>query len=202
MSEKDLSTDAAVPSTGPICAQCEKALAVEEAVAAGGRQFCQNCYAELRLVLERAAYASSVDVNYPMAAVGAVVGGAAGALVWWGFTVLTHIAFGLVAVAIGYLAGHGAMRMAGNKRTVGLQALAAGAAVASFVVASYLVNMTLINEHLAKQGETWRLGFPPESLAQGYQVVSVGFGLMDVVFLVIVISQAWAIPRPLRIPTA
>ena len=203
MSESKLSADTAgTGTTTPTCAQCEKPIAAEEMVVAGGRQFCPSCYAELRVVLERAAYASSVDVNYPLAAIGAVLGGAAGALVWWGFTVVTHIAFGLVAVAIGYLAGHGAMRLAGNKRTVALQALAAGVAAASFVVASYLVNMTLINQQLAKDGESWRLGFPPESLAQAYQVVALGFGLMDVVFLVIVISQAWSIPRPLRIPQA
>jgi hypothetical protein len=202
MNDSERSADVSTVPAASTCAQCDRPIDAGEAIEAGGRRFCAGCYAELRTMLERAARASSVDVNYPMAAVGAMLGGAAGALVWWGFTVLTHVAFGLVAVAIGYLAGHGAVRLAGNKRTVALQGLAATLAAASFFVASYLVNMTLINEYLAKEGKAFRIGFPPGSLAQGYQVVATGFGIMDVVFLFIVVQQAWSIPRPLRIPRA
>ena len=83
-----------------------------------------------------------MTVNYPMAVAGAILGGALGTLAWWGFTALTHIAFGLVAVAIGFLVGHGAMRFADGKRTVGLQVLAVGVAAVCFIVATYLVNIS------------------------------------------------------------
>src|SRR5439155_53586 len=83
----------------------------------------------------------------------AVLGGAAGALAWWGFTVLTEISFGLVAVVIGFLAGHGAVRFAGGKRGTGLQAIAVTVGALSFLVAAYLVNMTFINQTLQQRGE-------------------------------------------------
>src|SRR5213083_213742 len=120
---------------------------------------------------------------YPSGAIGAVLGGIAGALLWWGFTVVTHISFGLVAVAIGFLVGQGAVRFAGGKRSRGLQVLAVGVAFASFAVATYLVNMTFFNQAAAHQGAAQRISFPPTSATMLFVVLSAGFGLMDVVFL-------------------
>ncbi|HUK62520.1 MAG TPA: hypothetical protein VLV15_04275, partial [Dongiaceae bacterium] len=162
--------------------------------------FCRSCYETLRQQLESTIQQMSADIPYPAAAVGAVLGGAAGALLWWGFTVVTHIAFGLVAVAIGFLVGHGAVRFAGGKRSQGLQLLAVGVALASFAVATYLVNMTFINAALVKQGGTHHVPFPPTSGAMAFSVLSAGFGLMDVVFLAITLWEAWKIPMPLRLP--
>ena len=139
------------------------------------------------------------NVNYPMAALGAVLGGAAGVLAWWGFTVLTGIGFGLVAVAIGFLVGHGAARGAGGKRSVGLQVLAVVIGAVSFLVAAYLVNMTFINQALAEQGRPFRVPFPPTSPVMFYNVLAVNFGIMKLVFLAIVAYEAWIIPRPVRL---
>ncbi|HKQ62368.1 MAG TPA: hypothetical protein VJS92_13835 [Candidatus Polarisedimenticolaceae bacterium] len=182
------------------CAQCATTLTPETRIASGGRVFCSACYASLRAELEQAVSAMSRDVNYAGAFLGALLGGAAGALAWWGFTAMTHIALGLIAVGIGFLVGHAVVRFSGGKRTAGLQALSVGVAVASFLVASFLVNMTLINEVLAQRGDTQRVSFPPASLEQGFTVLSAGFGVMDLVFLAIVIYEAWKIPRPLKLP--
>ena len=192
--------DAAPPAAPETCARCERTLSESDRVPAGDRVFCRSCYETLRMELEQAVNAMSTGINYPMAAVGALLGGALGAAVWWGFTVLTHIAFGLIAVAIGFLAAHGAGRFAGNKRSGGLQLLAIGASILSFFAASYLVNMTFLNQELVRRGETWRLGVVPASVGQFLSVVSLGFGLMDLVFLAIVVYQAWSIPRPLKLP--
>jgi hypothetical protein len=142
----------------------------------------------------------STDVNYAQAAIGATLGGVAGALAWWGFTVLTHFTFGLFAIAIGYLVGHGTVRFAGGKRSRGLQALAIAVSLLSYLVATYLVNMTFINQALAGQGESFRVGIPPQSLGLFVRVVTVGAGAMDLVFLAIVIYEAWKIPRPVALP--
>jgi len=144
----------------------------------------------------------SQDINYPLATLGAVLGGAVGALAWWGFTVLTEIGFGLVAVVIGFLAGHGAVRFAGGKRSAGLQAIAVTAGALSFLVAAYLVNMTFINQALQQRGETWRIPFPPHSVDMFYRVLAVNFGLMKLVFLAIVVYEAWVIPRPPKLDLA
>jgi hypothetical protein len=187
-------------TTSTTCARCEKTLTESDRIEASGRLYCRACYQTLRYQLQQAVGTLSKDVNYPLAVIGAVLGGVVGTLIWWGFTVLTNIAFGLVAVAIGFLVGHGAMRFAGGKRTTGLQVLAILIATISFFAATYLVNMTFINQELVKRGEAWRIPFPPSNLQVFYRVVAAGFGLMDVVFLAIVVWQAWAIPRPLRLP--
>jgi hypothetical protein len=185
--------------TSETCAQCSKPLTASERVVAADRVFCRPCYETLRLHLQRALEETSQNVNYPLALVGAVLGGAAGVLVWWGFTVVTKLAFGLVAIVIGYLVANGAVRFAGHKRTAGLQVLSMIVCLASFAVATYLVNMTFINRQLAQQGQDWRLGFPPADLGQFVAVVRASFGLMDVVFLAIVLWEGWRIPKPLRL---
>jgi hypothetical protein len=186
------------PST---CARCGTTLTASEGVEAGGRRYCRACYETLAHELRQAVAAMSTDVNYPLATVGALAGGALGVLAWWGFTVMTRISFGLVAVAIGYLVGHGAMRLSGGKRTRGLQILAIVVAALGFFVATYLVNMTFINTALGTAGDPRRLPFPPLGVEQFVRVVTARFGIMDVVFLGIVVWQAWSIPRPVRLGT-
>jgi hypothetical protein len=182
------------------CAECSKTLSPMDRVESGGRVFCRSCYETLRNELSRLATQMSSDVNYPMAILGAVLGGIAGVLVWWGFTVVTKIAFGLIAVAIGFLVGMGTVRFAGGKRSAGLQAVAIVTSLVSFLFATYLVNMTFINRMFAAQGETFRLGFPPPNLNLFVKVVTAGFNVMDLVFLAIVLYEAWKIPKPIRIP--
>ncbi len=184
------------------CARCEKALTEGDRVAAGDRAFCRSCYEVLTHELQQAVAQMSRDVNYPLATLGAVLGGAAGALAWWGFTVLTEIGFGLVAVVIGFLAGHGAVRFAGGKRSGGLQAIAVVVGALAFFAAAYLVNMTFINQALAARDGGWRVPFPPHSLDMFYRVVAVNFGVMKLVFLAIVVYEAWVIPRPPRLDLA
>jgi hypothetical protein len=187
-----------------MCARCGRALAEGAGVEASGSLYCPACYETLAHQLRQAVAAMSTDVNYPLAALGAVAGGALGVLAWWGFTVVTKISFGLVAVAIGFLVGHGTMRLSGGKRSRGLQILAIVVAALCFFVATYLVNMTFINGALIKRGDLRRVPFPPRSAEQFYGVVAVSFGVMDVVFLGIVIWQAWSIVRPitLNVPAA
>jgi hypothetical protein len=182
------------------CAQCGKTLAGDDRVAAGDRSFCRACYETLFQELQRHVAALGSDINYPVAAIGAVLGGVVGSVLWWGLTVVTKIAFGLAAVGIGWLVGQGTVRFAGGKRSTGLQVLAVVVSLASFAVASYLVNMTFINEELARRGVEQRVPFPPPSLAGMVEIVALGFGVMDAVFVGILIWQAWVIPRAPRLP--
>jgi len=200
MSESEGSESASERPDVESCAQCGKTLTADDRVASGDRVFCRTCYASLRAELEQAVASMSSDINYVNASLGAVLGGTVGVLVWWGFTVVTHIAFGLIAVAIGFLVGHGAVRFAGDKRSGGLQLLSIVVAVIGYACATYLVNMTFINKALAEQGEAFRVEFPPQSLDLFGKVVSADFGAMDLVFLAIVIYEAWKIPRPIRLP--
>jgi hypothetical protein len=190
------------PTTTPTatrCGRCNAALSETERVAAGDRIFCRTCYDILKLQLRTGVAAMSQDINYPIAAIGAILGGVVGALAWWGLTVLTQIGFGLVAVVIGLLVGHGTLLFAGGKRSFGLQMLAVTVGALSFLVAVYLVNMTFINQALAQQGATGRIAFPPASLNMLYQVIAANFGIMKLVFLGIVVYEGWVIPRPIKL---
>jgi len=184
--------DANPPTATPTetrCARCRAALRESDRVTAEDRVFCRTCYDILKLELRRGVATMSEDINYPRAVLGAVLGGVVGVLAWWGFTVLTKIGFGLVAVA----------RFAGGKRSVGLQAVSVAVGVLSFLVAVYLVNMTFINEALVQRGESWRVTFPPASLDMFYKVAALNFGIMKLVFLGIVAYEAWIIPRPVKL---
>jgi hypothetical protein len=186
--------------TATKCAQCGTDLPPGSGVASGDRVFCRSCYASLRTELEQAVAVMSTDVPYGKAVLGAMLGGVVGVLAWWGFTVLTHIGFGLIAVAIGFLVGQGAVYFTGGKRSKGLQLLSIAVALPSYAVATYLVNMTFVNRAFVESGETFRIGFPPQSLELFFKVLAADFGVMDFVFLAIVVYEAWKIPRPLVIP--
>jgi len=198
-------SDANASTTAPVavrCARCQSALGESERVPAGDRVFCRTCFDIVKLQTRTGVAARSDSINYPVAAVGAILGGAVGALAWWGVTVLTHIGFGLVAVVIGLLVGHGTLRFAGGKRGVGLQALAVVVGALSFLVAVFLVNMTFLNAALAQRGDAFRVTFPPPSLEAFYRVITANFGIMKLVFLAIIVYEAWFILRPIKPPVA
>ena len=192
-------TPATTTSSATRCGRCQSALGERERIAAGDRVFCRTCYDILKLQVKNGVAAMSEGINYPMAAVGALLGGIVGALAWWGVTVLTKIGFGLLAVVIGLLVGHGTLRFAGGKRSVGLQIMSVAVGTLSFLVAVYLVNMTFINRSLAEKGDAFRVTFPPTSLDLAGKVIGAGFGIMDVVFLAIMAWEAWKFPRPVRL---
>jgi hypothetical protein len=181
------------------CAECGTTLApgVDREKTDNGT-FCRPCYANLSAQLEQALAAQGRDVNYPMALVGALGGAAIGVVAWWGFTVVTNVAFGLVAIVIGIAVAKGAVLLAGNKRSAGLQGLSIAVALLAFFYASYLVNRTFLHRALAEQGRTERLPLVPQP-GTLIEVVQVGFGVMDVVFLAIVVYEAWKIPAPLKL---
>lgn len=181
------------------CAECGASLAEGDArVETDDGLFCGTCFENLKNQVQRALQEQSTDINYPMALAGGLAGGAIGALVWWGFTVVTKIAFGLVAVVIGFAVGKGVTVLAGGKRSTGLQFLSTGVALLSFGYATYLVNRSFIQQAFAAEGETIALPFLPDT-GLFMRVVSTGFEAFDVVFLGIVLWQAWKMPAPIRI---
>lgn len=181
------------------CAECGTTLVEgQDRETTDDATFCRPCFEALTAQLSRAVAQQSVDINYAMAIAGGVGGAAAGVLVWWGFTVVTGIAFGLVAIVIGFAVGHGVVFFSGGKRGAGLQAISVAIGIAGFVYASYLVNRTFIARAYAERGQEVVLPWLPEP-GLLVQVVQAGFGVMDLVFLAIVVWEAWKIPAPMRI---
>jgi hypothetical protein len=183
------------------CLQCERVLLPTEDVerTGDGGVFCRSCFESLRGQVETVVRVQGSDINYGTAAVGGVLGGALGSLVWWGFTVLTKISFGLVAIVIGFAVGKGIQMATGRKRSRGLQLLAAGISVVAYVYATYCVNRTFILRELEDPTVTIPLAPDPSLM---FQVVRAGFNFFDVIFLAIVVWQAWKMLAPFRLPRA
>ena len=160
--------------------------------------FCRPCFDKLTAQVERAVAEQGRDINYPMALAGGLAGAAIGVLVWWGFTVLTSIAFGLVAIVIGITVGMGVSMLAGGKRHLNLQLMSVGIAAAAYFYASYLVNRTFIQRAYAEEGEQLLLPLLPD-LGLLVEIVKLDFGIMDLVFLAIVVYEAWRRPGPLKL---
>lgn len=182
-----------------ICAQCDTPLVPgQDQERTDDGVFCRPCFDELSRQIRRAVAAQGENVPYASAIAGGLAGGAIGVVAWWGFTVLTNVAFGLVAVIIGYLVGQGVVRLSGGKRSRGLQIVSVSLATAAFFYASYLVNRTFLIRALAEEVSAETLPWLPGP-GMLFGVVRLGFGLMDVVFLAIVVYQAWKIPAPFRL---
>lgn len=181
------------------CAQCETPLAAgqDREVTADG-VFCRPCFLSLTAQLDRAVREQSAGINYPLALAGGVLGGALGIAVWWGFTVLTKRSFGLVAVVIGIAVGKGIVLFARNKRAKALQVASVVLAALSFLCASYLVHRTFIQQAFAEQGQTIVLPVLPDA-PMFFNIVKAGFGLFDLVFLAIVVYEAWKLPAPIKL---
>jgi hypothetical protein len=179
-------------------------LAANGVVTVDDRAFCRTCSDIYKMQLRNRSAGrpriKSDGINYPMAALGAILGGTVGAGAWWGLTVLTRTGFGVLAVVIGLVVGYGTLLFAGGKRSVGLQMLSLVTGVLSFLIAAYLVNMTLLNQMLAQRGEAARVAFPPTSLETFYKVVAINFGIMKIAFLGVIAYLAWVVPRPLKLP--
>jgi hypothetical protein len=155
---------------------------------------CRSCFQTLKHEYSRRVRAQSEDINYPMAVMGGLLGGAVGAVVWWGFTVITHVSFGLIAVVIGFAVGYGVVKFAGDKRARALQGISGAIAAGAFCYALFLVNRTLI---LRNTRDIEIPLFPDPEIF--IEVIKAGFDVFDLVFLGIVVYQAWKMPAPLKL---
>ena len=182
---------------GSRCAECGTYLNedADHEVTDGGA-FCRTCFDHLTAQVQMALEAQGQEINYPMAVVGAVAGGVVGVLAWWGFTVLTNIAFGLIAVVIGFTVGKGTVMLSGGKRSRGL-ADPLGAGRHARLLLRQLHGQSHLHQPRAGRGGIGRraaAGCPSPDLF--VRAIGAGFGLMDLVFLAIVVWQAWKMPAP------
>src|SRR5262245_37813078 len=183
------------------CLECDTTIAAgQPSVRTGRGVFCVDCFARLKQQVQQAIAAQSEGIDFPRAVLGALLGGIGGATLWWAGTVLTKVNFGLIAVVIGVAVGRGILTMTGGKRAQSLQILSVAVAVLAYVAGVYLTNRTFILRYLEEHGKTANLPLIPPDLATFYQVTSVGFRAFDLIFLAIVVHQAWKIPAPLRLP--
>jgi len=200
MNEQEI--DGADAETEVICLQCETVIppGTPRHTTEDGA-VCVACLGAIKSKVQATIDAQGRDINWVNALLGGLLGGALGVLVWWGFTVLTSRSFGLVAIVIGFLVGKGVVMLTGGKRARGLQILSVLIATVAYGYASYLIIRTFVLRLATADPDlSLMIGLPllpdPGRLVD---VLSVNFGIMDMVFLAIVVWQAWRMPAPIRL---
>lgn len=179
------------------CAQCECRLEPEFAVRTENAAFCKPCYEALKATVEEQVATQSQGINWLGAVIMGLMGAALGAGVWWLFTVLTSWSVGIIAVGIGFAAGVGVVAGSGGKRSRALQALSVVLSMAGFFVGQYWVVRTFVLREAENQGGFIELPVMPN--VELLTTVITNMGVMELVFLGIVVWQAWSIPNPTRL---
>ena len=179
-----------------VCSQCQTVIPAGTGIATESAVFCQLCYGQLTSMVEAAVAEQGHNINYLGAVAGGLLGGMLGAAVWWGFTTVTNIQFGLVAVIIGWGAGKGVVTLSGGKRALPLQLISLAITLVSYGLATYWVTRTYIIRYMAENGVQAEVPFFPDpGLFLG--IVRSGFELFDLIFLAIALWQAWKMPSPI-----
>lgn len=178
------------------CSQCQAIIPEGTGIATESAVFCQPCYQELTRILEESLGEQGKNINYPGAISGGLAGGLLAAGVWWGFTIVTKIQFGLVAVLIGWATAKGVVMMSGGKRALSLQLISVGITLFSFAMATYWVTRTYVMDYMAENGIGGGLPLWPEA---GFFTTFIipNFEIWDFVFLAIALWQAWKGPAPI-----
>src|SRR2546425_4764436 len=141
------------------CLECNTSISEGVATVRTARGvFCADCFARLKQQAQQILAAQSDNIDFTRAVTGAVLGGIAGAAVWWGVTIATHVSFGLVAIVIGVAVGKGIVTLTGGKRAQRLQMMSVMVAAAADAVGTHLTQPTFILQDLHPPGQT---GAPP-----------------------------------------
>jgi len=185
------------PVAGRTCRQCEQAFEPDADMEVTDQgAFCRTCFNELAGEVEQLVRQQSQGISFTAAVIGGTAGAVVGALVWWGFTVVTNIQFGLVAIVIGITVAKGMLFATGGRRSRELQVLSAGIAAGAYFYADYLVKRTFILERSPEYARTLTV-FPEPAVF--FNVARVTFDMFTLIFLAITVYQAWRLVEPFKI---
>lgn len=120
-------------------------------------------------------------------ALGALLAAVIGGALWAAIAVETDYEIGLVAWAIGGLAGYTVVKLSQGKTTRVHQVIAVLASLLGILLGKYFMFSYIINEGI--QGI-----FASELLTLFMENISEFFGGMDIVFVILAIVTAWQMP--------
>jgi len=180
----------------PICDACKETL--------DGQPYCTSC---VKTLTRRLAGAPATDpappalIEPPRAALspkaiaGAIAGGVAGALLWYGIVAVTDTKIGIVAIGVGWLVARGGLLGNGGRGGASLALACVGIAIASMLLGEYLIVNHVVHRVLAEKQPGMAL---PAFISAGTfaSVYGEGIGPMDFVFYAIGAWEAWR--RPAR----
>ena len=135
------------------------------------------------------------------AAGAALVAAAAGGVVWGLIARSTDYEVGIVAWAIGWLAGTGALFGARGARGAPIQIVAVVAGLLGILLGKYLSFAWVLQDFAEEQGAGIGL-FSGEMRTLFRQELDTVFGWIDVIFVGLAVYTAWRVPRAPELPPA
>ena len=157
-------------------------------------ELCNKCYENLA----KASNMQSKDINTALAVIFGLALGIIGALIWFGAVVITKWQIGLVAIAVGWLAGFGVHIGSGKKRAVSLQIISAIVAFISILFGQYLITNHFVHQILIEK-MNWQGGYFLNPIIIIETVFSsLAEAPMTILFLGIATWVAYTIARPLK----
>ncbi len=145
----------------------------------------------------RADEPSAAAAAGPTQLLGGLLGGLVAAIlasaVWFGVVAVSGYQVGLVAIAVGFLVGHGVVLGARRHGSIVLVLLSAVLTLLALVTSEYLIVAYLLNQELAAEGLTIEVLQPPAFVIE-IVVQSVQTDPLTLVFWAIALFQAIVIP--------
>lgn len=169
------------------CALCALPLGGGEPRRVDGRPVCDPC--ALQLEEELRAERNQLH-KLPAAILGGQIGALVGAGLWTALAVFANIEFGLVAVAVGFLAGFGAKLGAGKARGRPFQIATAICAALGLVAGKYFTFAHYVAEAWSAKGLSVT-PFHPELIVQFFWVLPELLSPFDALWFFFALSSAW-----------
>jgi len=180
------SPDAGVPASS--CALCGLSLGGEAAPRkVDGRPACDSCALQIE---EELRAERSQPQKLPQAIAGGLVGAMVGAGVWAALAVFANFEFGLVAMAVGVLAGYGAKLAAGKARGLHFQIATAACAVLGLVAGKYFTFAHYVAEAWREKGLSVN-PFAPELFGHFVEMLPKLLSPFDALWFFLALSSAW-----------
>jgi|TARA_B100001971_G_C18238750_1_gene569234 hypothetical protein len=157
-------------------------------------KLCNKCYENMSKTL----HMQSKGINYALAIILGLTLGLIGALIWFGVVVITKWQIGLIAVAVGWLAGYGVYVGSGSKRSVGLQIISAIVALFSILIGEFLIMNHYARQYLIEEGYAITSYFLNPIAVMETVFSSLGQDPLTILFWGIAAWVAYTAARPLK----
>lgn len=198
-----LTTEGGVPSpdaraafaqdAGPAsCALCGSAIPPGTERRVDQHLACEACAEQVAAELQAE---QSQPQKLPLVTVGALAGAMVGAAAWAALAIFGNIEFGLVAVAVGFLAGVGAKFAAGKARGQSFQIATAASAAVGLLAGKYFTFAHYMAEAMAARGLEVMI-WSPDLIAAFAGALGGMLSPFDALWFFLALSSAWKALAP------
>lgn len=176
------------------CFLCNKKICENCRIHLEGKEICSECFVDAQIELQKEQEASSKYII--SVAIGGVVLAFVAAFLWAFLVIKTGYISGFYALGVGFLIGYGVHLLAGKRRALGLQIVAAVCTAFAICLGQYLTSIGMlglaIQEKIPEQF-TW---FTPILYTQSLENYWQSFDFFYLLMLAIACYYAWWFNKP------